>query len=107
MSNDEPTTQETRKTLHNTDISGARQNVRDIGVFGNGDCFKLIAKAWSDSEGWMKSTKAMEIQDIGCIVQVSTQQGENVAEALVFVPGVTIATDAHGCRYLANWTVAH
>ena len=28
---------------------------------GNGDMFKLLCKASSQKEGWMKSTKAMEI----------------------------------------------
>ena len=38
----------------------------------------------------MKSTKAMEIAGVGCVVQITTQQGDNVAEAAVFVPGVKI-----------------
>ena len=38
----------------------------------------------------MKSTKALEISEIGCVIQVTTQQGNNVAEALTFVPGVMI-----------------
>lgn len=38
----------------------------------------------------MKSTKAMEIEGVGCVVQVTTQQGDNVAEALTFVPNVRI-----------------
>ena len=29
------------KTLGNTDVNGARKNVKDIVVFGNGDLFKL------------------------------------------------------------------
>ena len=78
------------KTLHNSTVSGARVNVKDINVFGNGDSFKLICKASSKAEGWMKSTKAMQIDGVGCVIQVTTQQGENVAEALVFVPGVRI-----------------
>lgn len=78
------------KTLHNSDVSGARQNVRDIVIFGNGDTFKLICKASSNAEGWMKSTKAMDIDGVGCVIQVTTQQGENIAEALTFVPGVKI-----------------
>ena len=78
------------KTLHNSTLSGARQNVSDLVVFGNGDTFKLICKASSDQEGWMKSTKAMQIDGVGCVVQVTTQQGDNVAEALTFVPGVRI-----------------
>jgi hypothetical protein len=78
------------KTLHNSTVSGARKNVSDINVFGDGDTFKLICKASSKEEGWMKSTKAMEIKGIGCVVQVTTQQGNNIAEALTFVPGVKI-----------------
>ena len=78
------------KTLHNSEISGARANVSDLNVFGNGDTFKLLCKASSKSEGWMKSTKAMQIEGVGCVVQVTTQQGGNVAEALTFVPGVKI-----------------
>jgi hypothetical protein len=78
------------KTLDNTDINGAKKNVKDIQVFGDGDLFQLLSKASSESEGWMKSTKAMEILGVGCLVQVTTQQGENVSEALTFVPGVKI-----------------
>ena len=78
------------KTLGNTDANGATKNVKDIVFFGDGDTFKLISKASSQIEGWMKSTKAMEIDNVGCVVQVSTQQGDSVAEALTFVPGVTI-----------------
>lgn len=78
------------KTLHNSTVSGAKVNVKDINVFGNGDTFKLICKASSKAEGWMKSTKAMEIDGVGCVVQVTTQQGDNVAEAITFVPGVKL-----------------
>ena len=78
------------KTLHNSTASGAKKNVSDLAVFGNGDTFKLICKASSKDEGWMKSTKAMQIDGVGCVVQVTTQQGDNIAEALTFVPGVRI-----------------
>jgi len=84
------------KTLHNSDVSGARKNVSDLVVFGDGDTFQLICKASSKTEGWMKSTKAMEIEDVGCVVQVTTQQGDNVSEALTFVPGVRIALTDNG-----------
>lgn len=80
----------TGKTLHNSTVSGARQNVKDLVVYGNGDTFKLICKASSAAEGWMKSTKAMEIPGVGCVIQVTTQQGDNIAEAVTFVPGVRI-----------------
>lgn len=90
----------TEKTLHNSDISGTRQNVPDVVVFGNGDLFRLICKASSQSEGWMKSTKAMETPN-GCVVQVTTQQRNpdgsySIAEALTFVPDVRIVADSDG-----------
>lgn len=92
------------KTLKNSDVSGARQNVKDIVVVGNGDMFKLLCKAYSVNEGWMKSTKAMEVPG-GCVVQVTTQQQNPdgsyvVAEALSFVPGVKIAGDENNGRKL-------
>lgn len=75
-----------KKTLINTDSNGASKNVKDIVFWGNGDTFKLISKASSAAEGWMKSTKAMGIDGVGCVIQVTTQQGDNVAEAITFVP---------------------
>ena len=81
------------KTYKNSDVSGAHDNVRDLCVVGDGDMFKLLCKAYSEKEGWMKSTKAMEIPHVGCVVQVTTQQGTHVAEALTFVPGVCIVDD--------------
>ncbi len=95
------------KTLHNSDVSGARQNVKDIQVVGNGDMFRLLCKASSQNEGWMKSTKAMEVPG-GCVVQVTTQQRNEdgtyaIAEALSFVPNVVIADDENNGRKL----VAH
>ena len=79
------------KTLVNTDANGASKNVKDIQFWGNGDTFKLISKASSQNEGWMISTKAMEIANLGCVVQVTTQQRNpdlsySVAEAVTFVP---------------------
>ena len=86
------------KTLKNTTSDGATKNVLDLRKWGDADMFKLLCKAWSNAEGWMKSTKAMEIPGVGCIVQVTTQQlpGDGtgphaIAEALTFVPGVTIS----------------
>lgn len=83
------------KTLHNTDVDGARKNVSDIVVFGDGDMFQLLCKASSEKEGWMKSTKAMAVPG-GCVVQATTQQRNPdgsyaLAEALTYVPGVAIA----------------
>lgn len=78
------------KTLDNTTASQAQTQVSDIKFWGNGDAWKLLGKASSKNEGWMKSSKAYEIEGLGCIVQVTTQQGENPAEALTWVPGCKI-----------------
>ena len=93
------------KSLDVTDINGAHQAVPDINVFGNGDQFQLLCKASSQMQGWMKSTKAMEVGGVGCVVQVSTQQRNidgsyALAEAVCFVPGVRIAGDATNGRWL-------
>ena len=88
------------KSLHNSDVNGAKKNVRDIKVFGNGDLFQLLCKASSENEGWMKSTKAMQT-GTGCVVQVTTQQRNpdgsySLAEAVTFVPGVYVIVDRNG-----------
>ena len=95
------------KTLHNSEVSGARVNVKDIKIVGNGDSFQLICKASSEAEGWMKSTKAMEVPGVGCFVQVTTQQRNEdgsyaVAEALTFAPGVKIEDDDNNGRKIVN-----
>ena len=92
------------KTLNNSDVSGAHQNVPDLKVVGNGDSFQLLCKVSSEHEGWMKSTKAMQTSQ-GCLVQVTTQQRNpddtySVAEALTFVPGAEIVDDVAGGRKL-------
>jgi len=106
------------KSLQNTDQDAAKKNVSDLVVFG-GDLFKLLSKASSKNEGWMKSTKAMDV-GCGCVIQVTTQQlndtgmhngfdkGGNplsdwshankllnsvIAEALTYVPGVKLQED--------------
>lgn len=89
------------KALDVTIVEDAKTKVNDIVVVGNGDTFSLLCKASSKSQGWMKSAKAMETPS-GCVVQVTTQQGENVAEALTFVPGVKIADDINNGRKLVS-----
>ena len=106
------------KTLDNISIEDVKSKVPDVKVVGNGDTFRLLCKASSNSEGWMKSSKAMEIPGVGCVVQVTTQQKSNissqvglggssgdlwsVAEALVFVPNVHIEDDVNDGRKLVS-----
>lgn len=82
------------KTLDIDCIKTAKANISDIKVYGDGDTFGLLCKASSQKEGWMKSTKVMNLPD-GALVQVSTQQRNpdgsySVAEALSYVPGVNM-----------------
>ena len=93
------------KTLNNVDEASAKRAIPDLLVIGNGDMFRVLCKASSQAEGWMKSTKAMEIPGVGCVVQVTTHQrnhdGTNaVAEAVTFVPGARIVDDLNGGRKL-------
>jgi hypothetical protein len=84
-----------KKSLHNTTANGARKNVKDIVFWGDGDTFKLISKASSEAEGWMKSTKAMQAGN-NVVVQVTTQQRNPdgsyvIAEALTTVNNALIS----------------
>lgn len=79
------------KMLDISEIKGAKANISDLKVYGDGDTFALLCKASSNEQGWMKSTKVCNVFG-GCIVQVTTQQKNPdgsyaVAEALTFVPG--------------------
>ena len=101
---EEASEEHTGKTLHNSDASGAHKNVSDLAIVGNGDMFRLLCKASSQKEGWMKSTKALDIGN-GCLVQVTTQQRNPdgsyaVAEALAFVPEAQVKHDLDGGRKL-------
>lgn len=85
------------KALDNTDIKDVKNTTSDVKVFGDGDLFKLLSKASSNEQGWMKSTKAM-FTGTGCVVQVTTQirnadWSHEVAEAVTFVPNVKIVED--------------
>jgi hypothetical protein len=91
------------KSLDVTNETDAKSKVSDINVVGNTDTFQLLCKASSVAQGWMKSTKAMEIPGVGCIVQTSTQQENNIAEALVFVPGVEVVDDINEGRKLVKY----
>ena len=79
-----------KKTFTNKNMEEVKQKVPDIVTFGDGDSWLLICKASSNDEGWMKSTKAMQVGN-GVLVQVTTQQTNPdgsyaIAEALTYVP---------------------
>lgn len=93
------------KDLGITEVRGAKANISDLVVYGDGDTFGLLCKASSQEQGWMKSTKVANVPG-GCIVQVTTQQRNPdgsyaVAEALSFVPGVKLDREANPRRLVA------
>ena len=86
------------KTMDISTVKAARENISDLKVYGDGDTFRLLCKASSQEEGWMKSTKVCNVAS-GCIVQVTTQQRNPdgsyaLAEALTYVPNVWVDTKA-------------
>jgi hypothetical protein len=93
-----------KKTTTVVDSKDLKEKVPDVVLYGNPDTWKLICKASSPSEGWMKSTKAMEIEGLGILVQVSTQQGQQVAEALHFVRDAMIEDNGDGDIHIRRRT---
>ncbi len=92
------------KDLGITEVRGAKANISDLVVYGDGDTFALLCKASSQEQGWMKSTKVCNIPG-GCIIQVTTQQQNGdctyaVAEALTYVPGVHIDKEADPRKFV-------
>jgi len=98
------------KDLGITSAADAKSKIPDLKVFGDGDRWVLLCKASSEEQGWMKSTKVMNVPG-GCVIQVTTQQRMNginiqteytyaLAEALTYVPGVSIGEDGKGNRTL-------
>ena len=83
------------KEMGITDMERAAVSIPDLKVFGDPGRWICVCKASSESQGWMKSTKAMAVPR-GCLVQVTTQQRNpdgtwSLAEALVHIPGVNIS----------------
>lgn len=83
------------RSLNNINANETIKNAKDVKSWGDGDTFQLISKASSENEGFMKSTKAMEIKGVGCVVQVTTQQKNpdgsySLSDAVTFVPNTQI-----------------
>jgi len=94
------------KDLGITEVRGAKANISDLVVYGDGDTFKLLCKASSQEQGWMKSTKVCNVGR-NCIVQVTTQQRNPdgsyaVAEALTFVMDANIDSKADPRRLVST-----
>lgn len=101
LGNSAPDQPKIGKQLDVTSEADAKAKISDVETVGDVDAWQLLCKASSKSGRWMKSTKAMKV-GAGCLVQVTTQQGEQVAEAITYVPGVQILLDDNGGRKLVR-----
>ena len=87
-----------RKPVDVKNTEDLKTKVNDVDVYGDPDAWVLTSKAMSREQGWMKSTKCMNLPN-GMLVQVSTQVKENVAEAITFVPGINVVKDGDKILY--------
>jgi hypothetical protein len=78
----------------------AEIGISDLEVHGNSSTFQLLYETYSRKHRRRETTKAIEIPGVGCVVQVSTHQGGQIAEAVPFVPGVTVVDLPDGGRKL-------
>lgn len=95
------------RDLNISEIHAAKENIKDLQVYGDGDTFHLLCKASSQEQGFMKSTKVCNVTG-GCIVQVTTQQlnpdgTSSVAEALCYVPGNRIDLECDPRKIVPIW----
>lgn len=73
-------------------------------LIGDENMFRTLSRTRSTSQSWVKTTTAMEIPGVGCLVLVTTQYGHPgthsmqyaLEETSTFVPGVTITEDVNG-----------
>ena len=80
-----------KRTLDTTNMEQAAfAGVEHEGDPGQWVC---IVKAWNKNEGWMKSTKVLEVPGAGCFLQVTTKEKDAVAEAVCWAPGVRLCGD--------------
>lgn len=78
------------RTPYNVNMESVKANVPDIKVAGDPGAWKLVCKASSEKEGWMKSTKVMQLPN-GVLVQVTEREALSNATALTFVPNARLS----------------
>jgi hypothetical protein len=96
-----PVTEE--RTLTSTTVEEAEAS--GVVLTGAADKWLCIAKAVNEAEGWMRSTKAMQIGAAGCLVQTSyvwtnPDGTKGCFEAVCFAPSVNLIEEAGKARFL-------
>lgn len=83
-----------KKDLNIVSPEGLRAAVPDVELHGDPNFWICIAKAASQTKGWMHSTKAALVRGQGIILQTSTEfsniasHTRTTSQALQFIPGV-------------------
>ena len=91
-----------QKTLSNSANETVSDNVPDVVLMGvKQNNWRLLCKAFSKREGWMKSTKALDLASREVLVQTTTQQRNSdgsysIADTLTVVSGRVIETEEIG-----------
>jgi len=96
-----PTVEE--RTLTTTTVEEAKAS--GVVLTGAADKWLCIAKAVNKDEGWMRSTKAMQIGAAGCLVQTSyiwtnSDGTKGCFEAVCFAPSVNLIEEGGKARFL-------
>jgi len=92
----------TPKTLSNSANETVQDNVSDVVLLGvKTNPWRLLCKAFSEKEGWMKSTKAMALGNGQVAIQYTTQQlnadgSYTIAEAGVTTSGTLVESEEKG-----------
>lgn len=73
-----------------TDVVQVNPLDNPVETFGDEESFVLLCEASSKKENWIKTTRIMTIVGVGVVLSVTTRQGENISEALQFIPGVKL-----------------
>lgn len=94
------------RNVGNKNTKETKTTTPDLEVFGNPDIFRLIAKASSETEGWMRSTKAMHIPHIGVVLHVSQLDNGQISDALEFIPGAGLVEREDGTFQIVAMTPA-
>ena len=90
------------KTLSNSANSTVKDNVPDVVLMGvKSNNWRLMCKAFSKKEGWMKSTKGLNLSTNQVLIQTTTQQKNSdgsysIADTLISVNGNLIESDEKG-----------
>jgi hypothetical protein len=90
------------KTLSNNANSTVKDNVPDVVLMGvKSNNWRLMCKAFSKKEGWMKSTKGLNLSTNQVLIQTTTQQKNSdgsysIADTLIAVNGNLIESDEKG-----------